>query len=127
LHTFDRYLTRVETDVDPAYARPALVTSPGDTAFAPPEADPVDLSRRDAPRRIFARLARQRRRFPGTALPVDHLADVGWPGADLDDETAKSRVYAAISTLRELGLRNVLLTVDEGYLLSPAVRLVARD
>ena len=40
-------------------------------------------------------------------------------------EAGASRVYVAISTLRRMGLRDLLQRIDTGYLIDPATRVVA--
>jgi hypothetical protein len=49
---------------------------------------------------------------------------VAWRGDRALHEPARHRVYVALSTLRDLGLRDVLLHDLDGYLLDPAVELV---
>lgn len=125
----DRYLDRVEsgTSRDSGEStrptRPTLLVGANGGWFHAPGRDRVDISRRDAPRRIFRRLVRHRHQFPGVPLHIEHLADVGWPEEDLSRTTAKNRVYRAVSTLRDLGLRDILLTREPGYLLSPRFAL----
>ncbi|MND07700.1 hypothetical protein D3C83_298690 [compost metagenome] len=52
-------------------------------------------------------------------LPVE----AGWPGAAIRPESQAARVYVAINTLRKLGFAPVLLRQDDGYLLTPALRV----
>jgi hypothetical protein len=42
-------------------------------------------------------------------------------------EAAQTRVRVAIATLRKLGLRGVLLTRDDGYLLDPQIAVAWED
>ncbi|MFO0613270.1 MAG: hypothetical protein U0414_11800 [Polyangiaceae bacterium] len=79
----------------------------------------VDVARRGAVRRILAELAESRIQRPGTPRTVDELFQVGWPGERIPYESQVRRVYTAIWTLRTLGLEEVLLTRDQGYLLDP--------
>jgi hypothetical protein len=62
-------------------------------------------------------------RGEGNPLGVPALAEAGWPGERILVEAAATRVRVAIATLRKLGLREVLLTRDEGYLIDPEVDL----
>ena len=39
-------------------------------------------------------------------------------------DAGASRVYVALGTLRKLGLRDVILSRDGGYLLDPRVKIV---
>lgn len=78
----------------------------------------VDVARRGAVRRILSALGGHRT-DSGRPLKVDELFEIGWPGERIPYESQVRRVYTAIWTLRTLGLDNVLLTRDEGYLLDP--------
>ncbi len=51
----------------------------------------------------------------------------GWPRERVGHLAAKNRVHVAVSTLRKLGLRDVLLSRDDGWLLDPHVALVRSD
>jgi len=81
----------------------------------------ADLTRRSAPRRLLAALAKARRDGPGEALSRDFLIEAGWPGERMRADAADKRLRTAIWTLRKAGLEGVLLTRDEGYLLDPFV------
>ena len=81
----------------------------------------VDLGRRGALRRILGALADQRVASPGQGLPIGVLVERGWPGERVLVEAAATRVRVAVATLRRLGLRNAILTRDDGYLLDPNV------
>ncbi len=59
----------------------------------------------------------------GQALSLDALFEAGWPGENIVQSAAHRRVYTAIGTLRDLGLRDVLIRRDDGYLLATDVRL----
>jgi predicted ATPase len=85
----------------------------------------VDLSRRAPLRRILERLAQSRRAEPGEAVAVDEILAAGWPGEKIQAEAALNRLHVALATLRKLGLREVLITADGGYMLDPAVPLAA--
>ena len=52
---------------------------------------------------------------------MDALQSAGWPGERMHPEAASNRVYVAITTLRKLGLKPVLVRRDDGYLLDPEV------
>jgi hypothetical protein len=89
---------------------------PGATTF-------VDLSTRAPLRRILELLVRARREAPTEAVAVDEVIREGWPGEQIRPDAALNRARVALATLRKLGLRSVLLTVEGGYLLDPAVPL----
>lgn len=84
----------------------------------------VELARRGAPRRLLAALLETHRDSPGRTLDLAALAERGWPGERILIDAAATRVRVAIATLRKLGLRDVLLTRDDGYLLDPECRVV---
>lgn len=77
-----------------------------------PEGERIDL----LPRPVLMRLLRALLR---SEHPVDVPALTGeiWPGARLVAESGAARVYAAVATLRCLGLREVLVRREEGYCL----------
>ncbi len=101
----------------------ALVVSADGRSFRPPGGETVHLGRRKAPRLILLELVRRRLEGEG-GLGVYDLMDVGWPGEILHPESGSNRVYVAITTLRNLGLREVLVHRDDGYTLDPAVAVV---
>ena len=80
---------------------------------------PVELGRRTSIRLVLAHLVDRLASAPGEPAEVYDLFDVGWPGQEIDPELAAERVYWAVRTLRNLGLRDLLLTQDGGYLLDP--------
>jgi predicted ATPase/predicted negative regulator of RcsB-dependent stress response len=103
----------------------ALVVLEDARGFRLPHASaPVDLSRRAPLRGILALLARRRRDAPGEAVPLPAIIDAGWPGEKIQAEAAINRVHVALTTLRKLGLRELLVTADGGYMLDPAVAMV---
>ena len=65
-------------------------------------------------------LVRDRRERPGQVLSRRELIEVGWPGEQILEAAAMNRLHNGIAVLRSLGLRLVLLTHDDGYLLDPA-------
>lgn len=91
--------------------------------FAYEAAEPVDLARRGPMRRMLAALVDARERAPGRTLDRQALFSAGWPGERVLEEAASTRVRVAVATLRKLGLREPLLTRDDGYLLDPEVEL----
>lgn len=86
----------------------------------------VDLGRRGAPRLILRALVRAHVDGEG-ALGGEELVAEGWPGERILVEAAATRVRVAIATLRKLGLREVIVTRDDGYLIDPglAVELIS--
>jgi hypothetical protein len=75
-------------------------------------------------RRVLFALADARSERTGSALTVDELLAAGWPGESPLPEAGSNRVYVAISTLRQLGLGELIQRWDGGYRLDPQVPLV---
>jgi len=100
----------------------ALVISDDGRWFQPPGAGRVLLMRRRSLRLVLRRLLEERLIRPGSALSVDDLLEAGWPGERVLPHAGAARVYVAVSTLRKLGLREFLVSRDDGYLLDPDSR-----
>ncbi len=81
----------------------------------------LELARRLPLRRILAALAAHRSAAPGEALSLDALVAAGWPGEKIRPDAAINRIHVALSTLRRLGLRDVIVSGEHGYLIDPAV------
>lgn len=81
----------------------------------------IELGKRPALRKIVDVLAKHRIAAPGEAVALDALVAAGWPGEKIRAEAAINRIHVALSTLRRLGLRDVLLTVEQGYAFDPAI------
>jgi tetratricopeptide (TPR) repeat protein len=92
--------------------------------FKPPHGRRIDISSRRAPSALMSALAVARKQRPGASLTVDELFDAGWPGERALPAAAASRVYVAISTLRKLGFKELLIRDDAGYRLDPSVPLL---
>lgn len=92
-----------------------------------PEGESVSLERRGSLRRLVLALVERHTgeraddRDRGRGLTVDELAEAGWPGERVLVEAAQTRVRVAVATLRKLGLRGLLVTRDDGYVLDPSV------
>jgi len=87
----------------------------------------VSLQRRHALRLVLRALLEQRLAAPDKALSQASLLEAGWPGEKVGVQAGGLRVYNALSTLRKLGLRQVLLSRDDGYLLDPRLSVVRVD
>lgn len=117
----DRELAGSETELRSAPARPTLAVAADGGWFDWEPAGRVDVSRRAALKRMLAELVSARERQPGRGIALDRLFEAAWPGAKIRPESRAARVYVSVGTLRKLGLGNVLLRQDDGYLLDPAV------
>ena len=71
-------------------------------------------------RLILVRLVQEHRENPGAGLPLEALLEAGWPGEKVMASAGANRVYVALTSLRKFGLRKILLSRDDGYLLDPA-------
>ncbi|MDX1748642.1 MAG: hypothetical protein R3324_22140, partial [Halobacteriales archaeon] len=79
------------------------------------DAEPVDLLIRRAIRRIAACLLHHHLEQPKTGVPVETLIEAGWPGEVMTADSGRTRVYSAVRILRDLGMRDILVTDDAGY------------
>ncbi len=100
-----------------------LTLGPDGAWLRAPTGETFELRGRGPLRRLLLRLARHRRVAPGASLDVDALLEAGWPGERPIREAGLNRVYVAISSLRKLGLRDVIQRDDRGYRIDPAVQV----
>lgn len=90
-----------------------------------PDGTAIELANRAVLWRLVESLLARRQSAPGDPLEIDAMIDAGWPGERMTGESALNRLKVALSTLRKLGLREVLVRHDSGgYLLDPDVPLV---
>ncbi|HSO34687.1 MAG TPA: hypothetical protein VLT33_19265, partial [Labilithrix sp.] len=94
---------------------PATLRVAHDASWFSSDGERVVLGRRAALRRILAALCEQHAKRPGQGLGVSALLEQGWPGERVLIEAAETRVRVAVSTLRRLGLRSMIVTRDDGY------------
>lgn len=94
--------------------------------FVTPSGEKHDLARRKILVALLAALATARRDQPGVRLTVADLLTAAWPDDRFVGTAGANRVYVALATLRKLGLREVVIRSDGGYVLDPdaAVQLV---
>jgi len=102
----------------------ALVIETEGRWFRAPRGSVVDLTRRKSARLLLLELVATRTAFPGTAASVSSLVAAGWPGEKMIERAGVARLYVALSALRNLGLRDLLLSRRDGYLLDPGVEVV---
>jgi len=100
-----------------------LGVSADGTRVVLPGGETLDLSRRRALRGIVRSLVEHKASGDATALGIEALRDAGWPGERMGAEAARSRVYVAVSSLRRMGLGELVEHVDEGYRLRASVRI----
>lgn len=97
----------------------------GPTWFQPDGHVPVCLEGRRALCRVYRSLFAMRVEQPGAPVGVAQLLANGWPGERVLARAGANRVYVALSTLRNLGLRGAISRTRQGYLLDPAATSVA--
>jgi len=121
-----RWLQRaLERGAEAAYPPGALVVAEDGAWFRPPQAWRIELGCRTHLRTLLLALAEARAKTPGTPLTREALLRVGWPGERVMPRAGASRVYVSILELRDLGLRDLLQSSAGGYMLDPAVDVVA--
>jgi predicted ATPase len=102
----------------------ALVVGEGAQWFRAPGGKRVGLERRKSLSLVLNCLANAN---PGETFRADVLYKAGWPGIKAQTQAAAHSVRVAIATLRKMGLKDLIITTDDGaYGLStsaPIVRL----
>jgi hypothetical protein len=92
--------------------------------FQAPSGRRIALGTRPNLQLLLRALLEQRLRAPGEPLAVEVLFERSWPGEQILQQSAAMRVWGAVKTLRNMGLRDVLVRRGGGYLLDPAVDVV---
>jgi hypothetical protein len=83
----------------------------------------IGLSRRPTLFRVLLALAEHHCESPGVPLDRFELVARAWPNERILPDAAATRLRVAVAHLRKLGLRELLRTHEEGYLLDPATVL----
>ena len=83
----------------------------------------IDLSRTPIMRRILVALLEHHERLPAAGLGYDAVFRAGWPGAQISVDSAKNRVHVTLNRMRNLGLRAVLVTAEDGVCLDPSIEV----
>ncbi|HEV7554463.1 MAG TPA: hypothetical protein VGO00_03345, partial [Kofleriaceae bacterium] len=83
----------------------------------------VPFGRQAVPWRLLVELCEMRLRAPAQPVATEDLIAAGWPGQAMSASSAQNRLHVAINALRKLGLRRLVVTHDDGYLLTPSVRV----
>jgi hypothetical protein len=106
---------------------PVLELSVDGRWVKPPNAEPIELTRRRSLRLILLALVERHERAPDEALSQDDVLAAGWPGERVTAEAAQNRVHTAIYSLRKLGLDDWLVRRDDGYLLRSPLAIERRN
>jgi predicted ATPase/Tfp pilus assembly protein PilF len=101
----------------------ALVVCARGRWFRSPGGEVVSIARWRPLQRLLERLAERREIAPGEPLTVDALVAAGWPGERMLPKAGATRVYTAIASLRRIGLRDMLVRDERGYLLRTDVAI----
>lgn len=99
----------------------ALVVFSGGRGFRAPGSAEVELPERSPLRRILEHFARRRIDAPGEVVTLEEIVRAGWPAEKIGTDAALNRAYVALTSLRKMGLRGLLLHGGGGYALSQAV------
>lgn len=91
--------------------------------YTTPDGQRFDLERRKTLSRVLATMLEARRDKPGRALSVSDMLERAWSDEKLLPRAGANRVYVAMTTLRKMGLRDILARTDSGYVLDPDVPL----
>ena len=102
----------------------AYVVARDGSWFQTPSTAQVDLRQRKRLHRLFAALVAHYDERPRDALSLDMLIQKGWPQERMDSHSAINRLHVALTTLRNLGLRDLILRDDKGYRLDASKPLM---
>lgn len=89
--------------------------------YCGPDGELQNLSNRKTLARVLAVLVEALEQSRGVPLGIDALLARAWPDERINKRAGANRVYVALTTLRKLGLRDLLVRTDDGYMLDPAV------
>jgi predicted ATPase len=115
-----RWLGRaLDDDSKVLFPPDAWVVADDGSWFRRPNGWRIDVGERQHARAALRALLRARVDSPGRPLSTDDVLREGWPGERVGKRPGAMRVYVTISTLRDLGLRDLLVNGEGGYLLDP--------
>lgn len=120
LRMLERAIARFSPKTSAAPPRTLTIASDG-RWFDAGDGVRVELGRRGSLRRILLALVAHRLSHPNEGMKQSELVAAGWPGERVLVDAASTRVRVAIASLRQLGLRSVLLTRDDGYVIDAHV------
>jgi hypothetical protein len=85
--------------------------------------DVVELASRPQLARLLVALVDRRISSPGAPLTLDDVLEACWPGEKMSATAAQNRVKVALSTLRKMGLRDLIQHHPDGWMLDPSLPL----
>jgi hypothetical protein len=74
-------------------------------------------------RQLLWALVERRLAAPGEAMSLDAMLAAAWPGERILHKAGTARIYTAIRALRDMGLRDALVTAGDGYMIAPRVHV----
>lgn len=86
-----------------------------------------DFSNRQTPLRLFETLLEQRLERPGEPIDAESICARVWAGEKMLTESANNRLYVTINALRRAGLREIVQSVEGGYMLDPDTTVLLAD
>lgn len=92
--------------------------------FIPPSGERVEVGTRKALRALLRAFAEARQGDDVRVLDQDALVSAAWPGERIRHQAASNRLKVALSTLRSIGLRDVLETCEDGYRIDTKVDVI---
>src|SRR5262249_17435393 len=115
-----RWLGRaLELESSERYPANAWVIGEDGAWFRQPRGWRIDVGDRQHARAILRALLEARLRSPGRSLATDDVLLAAWPRQGLVGRAGTNRVYVTISLLRDLGLRELIVSADGGYMFDP--------
>ncbi len=118
--------TEPRLSVPPAPNQYLVMASDG-RWFTPPAGARVVCGRRPVMRRMLVALAEKHIEAPGRSVGGQELVSLGWPDERMGPASARRRLQVMMSRMRELGLREVIQTTDDGYRIDPDCVVRLRD
>ena len=111
----------VTLQIEPPPAASRLVVDVDARFLDLPRGPRVDLRRSPVLRALLLALVSARMQSPGRSCSRATLIEACWPGSRAARSSMSNRLRVAISTLRRLGLREVLRRSVDGWWLDPEV------
>lgn len=102
----------------------ALVLAPDFRWMQAPHQQRLDLGDRPQIAQVLRLLVQRRQLAPGQATAAVDLCAAAWPGDRSDRASLLNRLRVAMTTLRRMGLRDLLMRDNVGYWLDPSVPVV---
>ena len=118
-----RVTRALEDDEAAPLSAPATILARSGAWFEREGEDRVRLDRRPSLSLILAGLVERMEQDPGSPLSVSQLLALGWPGEEVLEPAGSNRVYVAVTSLRKLGLKDVIRRSKLGYWLDPEARV----